>query len=236
MNISMLLYGAAGSGKSILASTFPKPLIIDTDNSHKIYENAKAFPDAIYVRGGASIPALQKAIGQIKDGTNTFQTLIIDSLTALENMAITQFKGLSSENWETNLYTNRGKNLNYTDWGSISGSTIALLSELRSYPVNIVIITQLAKTYVDNTEKFLPELVGKSQGESLHFADIVGYMEVVEDVSGVARLLHLSSTANDKFTAKVRTIAGNLKPVKNPNYDKLVKVLDTKKNNLKFND
>jgi hypothetical protein len=235
MHISMLLYGRAGSGKSILASTFPKPLIIDSDNSHKLYEASKAFPDAIYARGSQSVLALQKAVGQIKDGKNKFETLVIDSLTALENIAITSFKGLSLQNWESSLYTNRGKKLNYDDWGAVSGSSIAILSELKQYPVNIVIITQLATHMDGGVEKYYPELVGKGQNESLHFADVVGFLEVAEDSEGMSRLLHLSSTSNDRFVAKARSVSGDIRPIKNPSYQKLLTALSETTNNLNFN-
>lgn len=234
--ISVLAYGKAGSGKSILASTFPKPLIIDADGGHKVYESSGVFKDAKYVRGSQCLIALQKAIKQIKEGTNEFETLVIDSLTALENKAVSQFKGLNSENWDTNLYTNRGHKLNYDSWGAISGSTIALLSELRDYPVNVVIITQISVHNDAGREKYYPELVGKGQNESLHFADIVAYMEKVEDTNGVARLLHLSSTENDSFQAKARSVQGYLKPIKNPTYKKLIEVVGNQTLNLDFND
>lgn len=234
--ISMLVYGKAGSGKSILASTFPKPLIIDADGGHKVYESSGVFKDAKYVRGNLCLAALQKAIKQIKEGNNEFETLVIDSLTALENKAVSQFKGLNSDNWDTNLYTNRGHKLNYDSWGAISGSTIALLSELRDYPVNVVIITQVSNQSDSGKEKYYPELVGKGQNESLHFADIVAYMEKIEDTNGIARLLHLSSTENDAFQAKARSVQGYLKPIKNPTYKKLIAIVGNPVLNLDFND
>lgn len=234
--ISMLIYGRAGSGKSIFASTFPKPLIIDADGGHRIYEDKKLFPDAIYVRGDQVFPALQRAIEQIKAGTNVFETLIIDSLTNLENMAITAFKGMNSKNWAEGLYSARGKKLGYDEWGSISGSTIAILTELRRYNVNVVLITQLATTHDGGEEKYMPELTGKGQNESLHFPDVVAYMEAVEDSEGKQRLLHISSVTNDKFVAKSRLGVSEVKPIKNPSYKKLIKIIEETKPDLNFND
>lgn len=232
-NFTILLYGAAGSGKSIFASTFPKPLIIDADGGHKLYE--KSFPDVVaYIHGSQAIAGLQKAIEQVQSNENKFQTIVIDSLTNLENMAIAQFKGMTTDNWSTNLYTNRGKALGYQDWGAISGSTIAILTELRKYPVNVVVITQMASTYSDGKEIFKPELVGKGQMESLHFADIVAYLEKVETVNGVGRLLHLSSTSADNFYAKARLLSGDHKAIENPSYGKLAKVIESDKLNLIF--
>jgi len=229
-NISLLLYGSAGSGKSILASTFPKPLVFDADNGHKIYEQQELFPDATYVRGDKLMNYLTHAVKQIKAGSFKYKTIVIDSLTNLENIAIQQFKGYNSTNWETNLYSSRGKKLNYDDWGAVSSSTIAILTELRKLPVNVVIITQLAIRNDGGHEKYAPELVGKGTNESLHFADFVGFMSKTED----ARLLHLNSTENDKFEAKARLALPNVQPIKNPHYDKLVSLIEEAKPNLQF--
>lgn len=221
----MLIYGSAGSGRSIFASTFPKPLIFDADNGHKLYEEQKLFPDAKYVRGSSLMPGLVKAIQQIKKGENKFETIVIDSLTNLENIAIQSFKGYDSNNWETSLYTNKGRKLGYDDWGTVSSSTIAIFTELRKLPVNSVIITQLASKFDNGVEKYYPELIGKGANESLHFPDFVGFMEKTES----DKRLHLSSTGNDKFEAKARLGIQNVQPLKNPSFQKLQKlILDTK--------
>lgn len=229
-HISMLLYGHAGSGKSIFASTFPKPLIFDADNGHKIYEDQKLFPDAKYVRGDKLMSYISSAVTQIKDGKFGYETIVIDSLTNLENIAIQQFKGYNSKNWETNLYSSRGKKLGYDDWGAVSSSSIAILTELRKLPVNVVIITQIATRNDGGHEKYAPELIGKGQNESLHFADFVGYMDKTED----GRLLHLSSTNTDKFEAKARLGVENVQPIKNPHYDKIISLIKDSKTDLQF--
>lgn len=226
----MLLYGAAGSGKSIFASTFPKPLIFDADNGHKIYQQQKLFPEATYVRGDSLMAGLVKAINQIKKGTFKYDTIVLDSLTNLENIAISRMKGYSSENWQRNLYNNKGNKLTYDAWGSVSGSTIAIFTELRKYPINIVVITQLASYSDGGVEKYKPELVGKSSNESLHFSDFVVFMEKTED----GRQAHLSSTINDKFVAKARLGGVDANPITNPNYDKLIKMIGLSKPELDF--
>jgi len=231
----MLVYGKAGSGKSVFASTFPKPLIFDFDSGHKIYENQKLFLEAKYVRqeslkNGSLLGALALAIKQIKEGTNKFETIVIDSLTNLENTAISRMKGTNSENWDQNLYNSRGKKLDFTDWGNISGSSIALLTELRQYPINIIVITQVS-TYSDSgTEKYKPELVGKGQDESLHYPDFVMFMEKHEE----GRFGYLSSTDQDRFVAKARLGVSEIKPIKNPNYAKMKALIESSKAALDF--
>ena len=124
--ISILVYGEAGSGKSIFASTFPNALVLDFDNGHKqsYRENFKH----TYVDAAQGLSALQKAVEQLKTGEFKFDTIIIDSLTNLENVAVANAKGMYASNWEQTLYTGKGKKLGYDEWGQISGSTIANLT------------------------------------------------------------------------------------------------------------
>jgi hypothetical protein len=233
--ISMLLYGTAGSGKSIFASTFPKPLILDFDNGHKIYEAQGLFPEAVYVHGKNTLVALAKAVKQIEDGENKFDTLVIDSLTNLENEAVADMRGYSTMSLADTLYTNRGKKLGYDEWGNISGSSIALMTKLRQYPVNVVIITQVADTFDDGRKLMYPELVGKGKNESTHFADYTVFMEKIDGDSGVTRLAHMTSTSADKFVAKSRGL-GDPRPIKNPSYEKLAKLIQDSKPKLDFGD
>lgn len=235
-NIAVLIYGAAGSGKSIFASTFPKPLILDADGGHKIYEASGHFPDAIYIRGEKAVmTALVKAVEQIEEGTNKFETLVIDSITNLENIAKANMKYREGRMSGEDLYTSSGKKLEWNEWGNISGSTIALLTWLRDFPVNIVAITQQQTTYDAGKKKFVPQLTGKSSDEALHFPDIVGYLEKqASGKDGLRRVLHLYSSTSDNFEAKSRGLGNAPEPIVNPNYDKLIERVQNSELELNF--
>lgn len=240
-NISLLIYGAPGTGKSILASTFPNALILDADNGHKLYE--ANFPQHTYVHGQGCLKALQSAIEQLQSTgelvdskKRKLKTIVIDSLTNIENLAISNAKGLNVQNWTTSLYTGKGKKLNYDDWGGVSSSTIAVLTFLRELPINLVVIVQIENQHDGANMVYKPNLIGKGSNEALHFADIVGFLTVDENQNGKNRLLHLSSNSTDNFVAKARTLQGDLKPIKNPSYDKIIKIIENSTINLNFND
>lgn len=227
---SILLYGEAGAGKSILANTFPKPLIFDFDGGHKLYE--KHFPNNTYVRDGNMIGLLQTAVQQVKDGTFKYKTIVIDSLTNLENQAISLRKGITADNWVTSLYTSGGRKMEYDDWGAVSGSTIAILTELRAYDINVVIITQVGLGKDGGRNYFTPNLIGKGATEALHFPSFVGYMTKDEG----SRFLHLTNNIGDNFVAKARLISGDVPPIKNPNYEKLATLIEDQEMGLDFSE
>lgn len=236
----MLLYGVAGTGKSILASTFPNALILDADNSHRQYQ--RFFLNNRYVEPKNCLIALEKAVTQLQekgelvssDGMK-METIVIDSLTNIENLAIANLKGFNYQNWGKNLYNGRGKMIQKQDWGGISGSTIALLTYLRDLPVNLVVITQIQTTLDNGVRKYAPNLIGKGADEALHFPDFVGYMSSSETQEGKKNYLHLSSSVEDNFIAKSRTVQGAIEPIPSPHYSKIVALLENQKLNLNFN-
>lgn len=227
IGIKMLVYGAAGSGKSIFASTFPKPLILDTDGGHSVYQSQGTFPGATYIESSQCIAALQKVIKMAREGKCEYETLVIDSLTAFENLAVSRIKGLDENNIARSLYSGSVYKLDYDDWAGVSGSTIALFSLLRSLPINVVMITQLA----NKGDKHLPQLVGKGQNEALHYPDFVGYMAKTDDNE---RELHLTSKETDNFVAKARLGMSEVEPILNPNYDKIADLIGNQKVKLDF--
>lgn len=236
--ISVLLYGKAGTGKSILAHTFPKPLIFDFDNGHKLYADKFPSSKVLTEEDGDLFSLLQEAIKKIEAGDKTFQyeTIVIDSLTNAENKAVANAKGMNATNWVGQLYTGKGKALSYQDWGGISGSTIALFTYMRSLPINLVVITQIETAYDNGVQKFRPNLVGKGSDESLHFPDFVCFIQTKNGDKGIERYLHLSSTEDDNFIAKARLLGGNVEAIKNPSYKKIIDLVNKDKLNLNFND
>jgi hypothetical protein len=61
-------------------------------------------------------------------------------------------------------------------------------------------------------------------------------MEAIEGKEQTDRFLHLASTTSDNFVAKARSVGGDIEPIKNPSYTKLMKILEGSANKLNFED
>lgn len=233
--ISMLLYGEGGSGKSIFASTFPNALILDADNGHNTYKQHKEFKNHTYVHGRNVLVALKKAVNQLEEGTNKFDTIVIDSLTNLEQWAKMDIRGLDDINWGDVIYSpDKVKRGDKHMWGSVSGSSIAILLKLKEYPINVVVITQTVDAEDNGIMRKMPELTGQAKAEGIHALNGVGYIERVKEGKDVHRLLHISSSRTDPFIAKFRTLGGDQLPIKNPTYEKLLERLQPEEVKLNF--
>lgn len=90
-NLSVLLIGYPGSGKSIAAASFPRPIYI-FDLDRRIDSLLNYFGDATDIEhdyyGPEEYLKLDAKIEQIKTGNAPFKTYIMDSLTTLARMAI----------------------------------------------------------------------------------------------------------------------------------------------------
>lgn len=90
-NLSVLLIGYPGSGKSIAAASFPRPIYI-FDLDKRINSLLQYFPDAGDIEydyyGPDEYAKLDAKIKEVKSGNAPYRTYIMDSLTALARMAI----------------------------------------------------------------------------------------------------------------------------------------------------
>lgn len=236
--IALMIYGDAGSGKSVIAATFPNSLYFDFDAS--CTRIRKLFPKNKYITpldGHTSkkmVGLLKSALFQIKKGNFQYQTIVIDSISSLEETVVRGFQG-TDDVMGKDLYEIR-KNLNFDKWGAISNSTLDLVKNLRTYGINVVVTAevQLKQLQDDEGERKYPAVTGKSATKLVHKFDYVGFLESRNEKEGTVRYLTFKN--NDQFQAKGRFDGEVPDPIKNPNYDKIIDLVDNYEGNLNFSD
>lgn len=236
--ISIMVYGDSGSGKSIIAATFPKSLYFDFDSS--CMRIRKMFPDNKYITplDGYSpkkmLELFKGALDQIKNGEFKYDTIVVDSISSLEESVINGYQGTSGE-LGSNLYTIR-KKLNYDKWGAVSSTTLDLVKNLRRYGINVVFTAEVALKQLqgDEGDRKYPAVTGKSATKLVHKFDYVGHLEVTKENKKTARYLAFQN--DEKYQAKGRFDGEVPDPIKNPNYDKIIDLVENYEGELNFND
>jgi hypothetical protein len=84
----VLIYGDSGMGKTTLWSMAPSPVCIGTDDGGRKIVNPKTNEPVKYVEGVADFADVRAALQQIDLFAN-YETVVIDTITILENWAAT---------------------------------------------------------------------------------------------------------------------------------------------------
>lgn len=137
------LYGRSGTGKTTLASTWPKPILYlnildDGDDSIKDVEGI----DVVDITTGEK---LQEQILWLAKKANrgklVYKTIIIDTMSQLQTILVNEM-GVNKKLAKGKKRPGDFGTLTKQDWGQIAGDLKAVIMDIRALPVNSVFIAQ----------------------------------------------------------------------------------------------
>lgn len=134
--LKILLSGAAGTGKTVAALSFPRVAYIDTEGGTRLY---RAFPEFAHVRwlDTKSLSDVEKAIAAIAtDGGKSFDTLVLDSVSALYDV----LKEATSK-------LNRTGDMGFREWSKVNGRMKALYNSLTNLQTHVIVISRESTEY-----------------------------------------------------------------------------------------
>jgi hypothetical protein len=185
-SLTLLVYGASKSGKSSLAVTAPEPrLLINTEaTAHKFLpvklkkwkplEGPPPQPDGTWdtcVIIVNSYAEFMKAMEYLRTGQHQFRSVLLDSITELQNLLQNKIAGNATEA------------LQLQQWGDMQRHLNAAMRDLRDLaehetnPLEAVVITAAAKKD-PKTGKFTPHLQGQSATLLPYLYDITGALAI----------------------------------------------------------
>lgn len=201
---TFLIYGDGGTGKSYLAASAPgRKLFLDIeDRADNLpgevvrWDGKGEFPkcgaDATVVLSCKSAEALTKIVGAIKSGKLPIQSVIVDSITMLQQNEIDEkFAGQMQKQ----------------HWGQLLKliapplKQLMTLTKSNSSPIECVVLTAWHKEYTIAEElRIKPFVDGQLQQRLSHLTDVVGYLTVQRRGTEKTRKLQIEPTGG--VTAK----------------------------------
>ena len=151
--VKLLVYGAAGVGKTVLCSTAPKPIIISAEKG--LLSLADKEVDVLEIN---SISELEQAFKIVKTGD--WETVCLDSISEIAEVVLAEYKELVTDGRQA--------------YGQLNDEMTKVIRKFRGLNVNVVLT---AKELME--EKYSrPSMPGKTLTSSIpYFFDLVLYMK-----------------------------------------------------------
>ena len=222
---SILLVGESGTHKTYFIGTCPKPFMFDFDKTKRVLAGKNVefatFRDAPYLsklynhekgiyKYGDAYPRFLDKLNEIgammEKGTCPYETLGLDSLTFLANIALNHVLVNNGASNKDKVLNNENQ-IDQGLWGMQMRLLEAVMDQLTSWDIVKVVTSHVQKdtnTVLDTIEK-LPYVTGKLAGKIGGFFDEVWYT-TTEGVGEAQKFV--LRTNKDKILAQAKTPSG----------------------------
>jgi len=208
--IKVMIYGDSGVGKTTLAVTSPKPLVLLTEKNGVPSIHASN-PNACIIYC-SSIQDVRNVVSGIMNGDKElaqFETLVIDSLTETQRMI-----------QDDVLKKARRDSMQLQDYGKLADATRGLIRVLRDLPINVVCtaLNDVDSEEATGTRHYQPIFIGKKTGKEIaQWFTCIGYMyrrDIKEGDDKVAQRNIMFDGASSVLCKTAPNLEG---VIKNPN-------------------
>jgi len=165
--IKMALYGRAGVGKTVFASTMPKPLLLAAESGTASIRDRM---DAVTVIDVKTYDDLLLALEFLKkDTSQRFESVIIDSLSEAQR----KFMDFLMDSHEK-------ANMTLDMYGECTTEMRRIVREFCDLNINVLFIHSVRDDKDEEVGSIVHKcgMVGRMADEMPHYVDVVGYMAV----------------------------------------------------------
>ena len=175
--------GVCGIGKTTLALSAPKPLLLDTDNGiHRVQSEYRS--DVVQVK------SYQDILDVLEEDLSDYETIVIDTLGELVNFMLKYFADK-----DKSLIT-RGGTYNIKIWGFIKQEFQNLKLKLQLLNKHLIFVSHVKEDKDGENKVYRMDVAGSTSETVTKILDFLGFCEML----GKAR--SISFTPSARFYAK----------------------------------
>lgn len=232
---NMLVYGEPGVGKTVFASTAPKPILWLESEGGTLSIGDKSGIDIARVAG---LETYREALVFLEAHPDKYETVVIDSFTETQAAVLKSImQNVRKDDPSRDEFMPQ-----FGEWGRLTGIMREIARAYRDLPMNLV-ITALQREDKDERTgkiKYRPRLSPTLADELPAFMDAVGYLYtatpregevdaegVSTDEEGQTIIRNMLLAPTGKYSAKLRAPKGTNPPefITDPTFDQVAALL-----------
>lgn len=157
--VKMMIYGQAGMGKTTLALSAPKPLLLDFDNGVKRVNNAQLADVGI-----VPIKNWQEVQQVLRENLSDYETIVVDTIGKMMDFIIAYRCGFGTPRIQ--------------DWSTINNDFQQFVRTLNDLNKNIIFVAHRDVQTDGNSRVFVPALRPKNYNSIVTELDLLGYVQM----------------------------------------------------------
>lgn len=229
--VTAVTYGHSGTGKTTFASTWPKPILL-IDAQDKGTDSIKDIED-VDVFSAKTLSDVEKAYWYLKSGKSGYKTVIIDTFTQVQELAVQQV--LDDEDREF---------MSQQAWGQVSGILKGLAIDFRDLEddginVNFIFQDRIQETETGSNEDGQidpvvgPQVIPSVAGMINAAVKVIAHTFISEETERTPRGTEkvprycLRVGPHPFYTTKIRKPKGSDCPayLVNPHFDDVIRIM-----------